>query len=82
MGLEGEEGRRQEGAARPSPSPLPPLSPLLLFQLGKKGVLLPMGVGLPLGAPSLAGRLLPLAPLYTGAGEHPIDTKVDLRIVP
>ena len=36
-----------EGAAPPFPSPLPPPSPLLLLQLGKKGVLLPVGVGLP-----------------------------------
>ena len=38
---------RGGGRRPPFPSPLPPLSPLLLFQLGKKGVLLPVGVGLP-----------------------------------
>ena len=47
----------------------------------KEGVLLPVGVGRPLGAPSLAGRTSPLPPLYTGAGGHPTTTQVDLRIV-
>src|SRR4051812_38552050 len=32
----------------PFPSPLPPPSLLLLLRIGKKGVLLPVGVGLPL----------------------------------
>ena len=45
-----------EGGGAPFPSPLPPLSPLVLFKLGKKGVLLPLGGGLlPLGAPREAG---------------------------
>ena len=51
--------RTREGGRRPPfPSPLPPLSPLLLFQLGKKGVLLPVGVGLPPWR-TLLGRLPP-----------------------
>ena len=66
MGPSGEEERRQEVGRTPSPlvrigqgEGVPPLSflspssfPLLLFQLGKKGVLLPVGVGLPLARPS------------------------------
>ena len=77
----GEEAR----AARPSPlvrigqgegggAPLSFFSstsfPLLLFQQGREGVLLLMGVGLLLARPLLAGRPLPLAPLYTGARGH------------
>ena len=42
-------------------------SPLLL-QLGKEGVLLPVGVGLLLARPSWPAAPSPLAPLYTGAG--------------
>ena len=34
------------------------------------------------GAPSLAGRPLPLAPLYTGAGGHPRTHKLIFVIVP
>ena len=67
------------GRASPLGRPSPP-SPLLLLQLGKKGVLFPVGVGLPLGAPSLAVPPSPLAPLYTGAGGHPMDTTIDLLI--
>ena len=55
----------------PSP-PLPFLPPLLLL-LGKGGVLLLVGVGLPLLARlSLVGRLLPLLLHIRGKG-HPID---------
>ena len=54
--------------------------PLLLFQQGREGVLLPVGVGLLLARPLLAGRASPLAPLYTGAGGHPRDTKIDRLI--
>ena len=57
---------------------MPPLSflspssfPLLLIQQGREGVLLPVGVGLLLARLLLAGRLSPLAPLYTGAGGTP-----------
>ena len=57
-----------KGGGAPLSFPSSSSFPLLLLQLGKKGVLLPVGVGLPLGAPSLAGRPLPLAPLYMGAG--------------
>ena len=86
VGLCGEEERRpgqgraplppspnrtREGGRRPPfPSSLPPLSPLLLLQLGKKGVLLPVGVGLLLARPK-AGRTSPFDPLYTGAGGTP-----------
>ena len=87
MGLGGREERRQGLAARPSPlvrigqgegggaplpSSLPPLSPSqVLIQLGKGGVLLPVGVG------HLPARLFPwpaappVTPLYTGAGGTP-----------
>ena len=98
MGLCGEEERRPGQGRTPLPSLVrigqgegggAPLSfpssssfPLLLLQLGKKGVLLPVGVGLPLGALSLAGRPLPLAPLYTGAGGHPRTHKLIFVIVP
>ena len=60
------------GGVRPLfPSPSPSLSfPLLLLQLGKKGVLLPVGVGLPLGAPSLAGCPLPLGSFIYGGRGH------------
>ena len=44
--------------------------PLLLFQQGREGVLLPVEVGLLLARPLLAGRTSPLDPLYTGAGGH------------
>ena len=56
----------------PSPSPFPSPTPTR-----KGGVLLPVGVGLPLGAPSSLAGGLPLAPLYTGTGGHPIDTTID-----
>ena len=98
MGQEGEEGRSQEGAARPSPpspnrtreggrrppfpSPLPPLSPLLLLQLGKKGVLLQVGVGLPPWRTLLGRPPPPPWLLYIRGRGAPIDTQVDLRIVP
>ena len=39
--------RTREGGRRPLSFPSSSSSPLLLFQLGKKGVLLPVGVGLP-----------------------------------
>ena len=62
---------RREGRRPPFPSsPLSLPSPLLLG-LGKDGVLLPVGVGLLLVRPLLAGHPFPLAPLYTGAGRHP-----------
>ena len=85
MGLSGEEEGlvrigQGGGVAPPFPSSLPPPSPLLLFQLGKKGVLLPVGVGLPLARPSLVGRPLPLGSfIYRGRGP-PLDTKIDLLI--
>ena len=65
---------RGDGPLFPSP-PLPFLPPLLLL-LGKGGVLLLVGVGLPLLARlSLAGRLLPLLFYIRGQG-HPIDTAI------
>ena len=62
---------RRGGRRPPFPSPLPPPSPFLLLQLGKKGVLLPVGVGLPLGAPSLASRPVPLGSFIYGGGGTP-----------
>ena len=83
MGLSGEEEGRP-GQATHTPPPLVrigqgggrrPLSflspssfPLLLIQQRREGVLLPVGVGLLLARLLLAGRLSPLAPLYTGEG--------------
>ena len=80
------EERRQQpcGGVRPPPfSFLSPSSfPLLLLQLRKEGVLLPVGVGLPL-ARLLLGRLPPppCSFIYGGRGA-PHDTQVDLWIVP
>ena len=97
MGHKGEEEGRPGQAARPLPlvrigqgegggAPLsfPSSSPfpLLLLQLGKKGVLLPVGVGVPLGAPSLAGRPLPLGSFIYGGRGHPITHKLIFVIVP
>ena len=82
MGLSGKEGKgAREGARPPKPNPnweggpaplsfLPPSSSFPLpLQIGKGGVLLPVGVGLPPRA-----RLLPLASpllhsfIYGGGG--------------
>ena len=58
-----------EGVGAPFPSSLPPLSFSTPNPTRKReGVLLPVGVGLLLARPLLAGRTTPLAPLYTGAG--------------
>ena len=63
---------RGAGPLFPSP-PLPFLPPLLLL-LGIGGALLVVGVGLPLGAPPLAGCLLLLYSfIYWGRGA-PLDT--------
>ena len=62
---------RREGRRPPFLPLLSPFLPPLLLGQGKEGVLLPVGVGLPLARPLLAGRPLPLAPLYTGAGGTP-----------
>ena len=84
-----ERRGKEQGRGPPKPNPnweggrpplsfLPPSSsfPLLLL-IGKRGVLLPVGVGLPpLGAPpSLAGPLLHSF-IYGGRG-HPRDTTID-----
>ena len=54
-----------------SPSPFP--SPI---PTRKGGVLLPVGVGLPLARPLWPAAPSPLAPLYTGAGGHPMTHKL------
>ena len=55
--------------APPFPSSLPPLSPSTPNPTRKReGVLLPVGVGLLLARPLLAGHTFPLEPLDTGAG--------------
>ena len=71
------------GARPPSPFLLhfPPFPPSPSWTR-KEGVLLPVGVGLPLARPSLAGHPLPPVSFIYGGGGHPIDTQVDLRIVP
>ena len=72
---------RERGRRPPFPSPLPPLSPPSRSRKG--GFLLLLGGGLLLLARlSLAGRPLPLAPLYTGAGGHPRTHKLIFMIVP
>ena len=85
-----EERRRRPGGGRAPPSPirigvggrpaflLPLFSFLpLLLQLGKGGILLPVGLGLPLGrAIERAGPPLLHSFIYGGGG-HPIDTQVD-----
>ena len=68
-------GRRPPPLSFLSPSSFP----LLLIQQGREGVLLPVGVGLPLARLLLAGRTSPLAPLYTGAGGT-LETTIDLLI--
>ena len=55
-----------------SPSPFPFPTPTR-----KGGVLLSVGVGLPLGAPSLAGHPLPLGSFIYGGRGAPLDTQVD-----
>ena len=72
----------QGKGAPPFPSPLPPLSPILLFQLGKKGVLLPVGVRLPPWR-ALLGRPPPSPGsfIYGGRG-HPMTHKLNFVIVP
>ena len=61
------------GAFLLSPSPFPFPTPTR-----KGGVLLPVGVGLPpLARPPPRPAASPLAPLYTGAGGHPIDSTID-----
>ena len=83
-GPSGEEERRQglaappaplvrigQGGGRPLSFPLSPSLPFpLLLQLGKEGVLLPVGVGLLPGAPSPGRPPPPPGPLYMGAGGH------------
>ena len=94
MGLVEEVEMRPRGSCAPLPpvrigqggggAPLSFLSPssfpLLLLQLGKEGVLLPVGVGLLPGTPPPGRPPLPLDPLYTGAGGHPRDTTIDRLI--
>src|SRR3954471_12148984 len=53
-------GRRPPFSCSPSTSPIPTRK--------REGVLLPVGVGLLLARLLLAGRPLPLDPLYTGQG--------------
>ena len=90
MGLCGREGKEANEGVLPKPNPnweggrppplsfLPPSSSFPLpLQIGKGGVLLPEGVGLPPWARLLllAGPLLPSF-IYRGGG-HPIDTTID-----
>ena len=72
----GERRREQRRGRPPFPSSFLPL-PSLLIQLGKGGILLPMGVGLPMGR-AIGGPALPLLHsfIYRGGG-HPINTQVD-----
>ena len=63
-----------EGGGAPLPS-ISRLSPSrILFQLGKGGILLPVGVGLLLARPPPGRPQPPLDPLYTGAGGTPRHT--------
>ena len=66
--------RTRRGGRPPLPS-LSPLSPSrILFQLGKGGILLPVGVGLLLARPPPGRPHPPFDPLYTGAGGTPRHT--------
>ena len=65
------------GAAPLSFSPTPPSLPLLL-QLGKGGILLPVGVGLLQAHPLGPAAPPPPSFIYGGKGA-PEDTQVDLR---
>ena len=92
MGLEGEEGRRRrglrapplpspnrtrEGGRRPRfPSPLPPLSPFSYSYLERRESYSRWEYDSPLGAPSLAGRLLPLGSFIYGGGGAPQTHKL------
>ena len=76
MGLSGKDQEVARAPPKPSPNwtrglgrglPLPP-SP---SWTRKEGVLLPVGVGLPLARPPWQANPSPLAPLYTGAGGTP-----------
>ena len=71
-------GQGEGGGAPPLPS-LSPLSPSrILFQLGKGGILLPVGVGLLLARPPPGRPHLPLLLYIRGQGA-PLDTQVDPR---
>ena len=94
--VEWREGGQDMARGPPCPNPnwegrgrRPPFSfllstssfPLLLFQQGREGVLLPLGVGLLLVRLLLAGRLSPLAPLYTGAGGTPETQQLTIDLL-
>ena len=71
------------GGAVPPSFPLPlPLPFPLLVGVGKRGVLLLLGGGLLLLARLQGPAGLPPCSFIYGDGGHPIDTQVDLRIVP
>ena len=81
MGLSGRKGGVAKGSRVPSfPSLLLSLPSPLLLQLGKEGVLLPVGVGLPPWQALLLGRPPPPQVLYKRGQGHPIDTTIDLLI--
>ena len=64
--------RQGKGGGAPLSFPSSSSSPLLLFQIGKKGVLLPVGVGLPPWRALLLGRPPPPLLLYIrGQGGTP-----------
>src|SRR3954465_7458388 len=67
-----------QGAQPPFPSSSPPLSPSPT-PTRKEGVLLPVGVGLPLARPLLGRPPPPSCSFIYGGRGHPIDTQVDLR---
>ena len=69
-----------QGGGRPPFLPLSLLLPLLILQLGKEGVLLPVGVGLLLVRLLLAGRTSPPCSFIYGGRGHPKDTTIDLLI--
>ncbi len=82
-----EKKKRRGRPPKPNLNWEPPLSffpptssfPLPLL-IGKGGVLLPVGVGLPPRARHPLGQPLLLHSFLYGGGGHPIDTTIDLLI--
>ena len=70
--------RTRRGGRRPPSFSLSSFPSRILFQLGKGGIILPVGVGLLLARPPPGRPHLPLL-LYIRGQEAPLDTQVDPR---